>query len=210
MLNAFHARFAGIWITFLAATGLAGCFPTSEHPVLVDGQSRVDSNLLGVWYGAFDEDDDRFYLHIVEADSDREETIPGGVDILMVQHPDDEDNENGWGIAYAVAAEVSGQHFLSVDYRVDNGEPVDEDMRGLHLFYYDPSTEGRFTLHTINDDALETFITTGALSGIVEPGMFGSSRLTSSSADLAAFLETADIGSLFEEDFGVFERRIAP
>ncbi len=79
MLNITRLKLAVLGLLSLAATDFLGCFPSSENPIVVDRQERVDTDLLGIWYGTFDEDDDRFYLHIINTDSERDESLPGGV-----------------------------------------------------------------------------------------------------------------------------------
>ncbi len=205
-MRAISSHLARLILPFclLALLGLQGCVPTSEEPIVVPGQPVSDSRLLGVWYGPFDEDDDPVYLHFLAADPNRAENHPGGMDILMVMQPREADDDAGWGILYALTAEVAGRSYLSIEYRVSDGEEV-EELRGYHLFRYEIHENGTLQLLGVNEDLLEELIESGAVEGDVDDGGFITDiRVTASTEDLVTFLKTDDAGPLFSESLGPF------
>jgi hypothetical protein len=186
---------------------LAACLPTSENPIVVPGQPAADDRLLGTWYGALGEDDEDFTLLFTKPDAEREKDHPGGMDVLMVVNSKD---DSGWLWLYALAAEIDGRHYLSLEFRLDNGGEMADELPGFHIFNYDIAEDGSLQLRQIDEDMVIDVIEAGELAGTVKRGTFVKDvQITASSADLVAFLKTDGADDLFDEESGHF-RRVSP
>ena len=188
---------------------LSGCLPTSENPILVPGQPAVDERLLGIWFGPLEEDEDPVYLHFLPVNSDRDETHPGGMDILMVMQPDEPDGDTGWAVFYALSAQIAGQSYLSMEFRIDSGEDVVDGMRGYHLFRTQLNDDGTLTLLAVDEDRMEEIIEYGTLKGDLDEATFlPEIRITASSEELATFLGSEQADTLFTKVMGPFHRTL--
>ena len=198
-------RVVPLW--FLGLFALSGCLPTSEEPILAPGQPALDERLLGVWFGALEEGEDPAFLHFLKVDSNREETHPNGMDIVMVLQPDEPDGDTGWAVFYALSAQIAGQNYLSIEFRLDSGEEVTDEMRGYHLFSTHIDDDGILTLLGVDEDLVEEAIESGALKGDLDEGTFlPQIRIPSSSEELAAFLGSEEARTLFTRVTGPFRR----
>jgi len=202
-----RVAFRGTLVAAFVA-GLAACIPTSEEPILVAGEPPADSRLAGVWFGALEEGDELGYLHFIMAESNRTETYSGGMDVLMMMHPRESDEDGGWAWLYALTAHVAGKDYLSVEFRIDGGKAVEDDaMRGFHLYRYDIDAAGALQLHAVNEEKVTSLIEAGTVKGYVEKeSSFPDIRITASSEELVAILETDAANDLFREDRGTFTR----
>lgn len=188
---------------------LSGCLPTSENPILVPGQPAVDERLLGMWFGPLEEDEDPVYLHFLPVDSNRDETHPGGMDIVMVLQPDEPGDDTGWAVFYALSAQIAGHSYLSMEFRIDSGEDVVDGMRGYHLFRTQLNQDGTLTLLAVDEDRMEEIIESGHLKGDLDKGtFFPEIRITASSKELATFLGSEQADTLFTKVMGPFRRAI--
>lgn len=188
----------GLW-------ALAACVPTSEHPIVVEGQSTIDTRLLGTWRGMVADAD--AVMIFLDA---REEADALGMSLLMAAPATADTQEDAaWIYCHALTAEVAGERFLSLDWRLDSGEAVDEELTGYHLFRYEIDDAGALTLFAVNEADLVKLIETQALRGeITSSGLIRRVRLTGTSAQLAESLArpAVELPVLFADEMGVLTR----
>ena len=196
------------WLRLLIVLTLTACLPTSENPVTNPGRPATDADLIGTWYGALEDGDDALYLHVLRSDTDEEDEAPDGMDMILVA--DAEDDDGGWAILYALSAQFDDHGYLSIEFKEDSGEPVDEDFHGYHLYNY--RIEGKdkdiLRIRPIDEDELEELIETGQLAGTITKQQFSTDvRVTASQQDLTHYFETLDPEALFQDEFGRFRKQ---
>ena len=201
-----HITLSGLFAPLLFL--LVACVPTSENPVIIQGQDPHDPALIGLWFGAFEEDDDPVLLNIFMAEDD-DHDVPGGMRMIMTGYTEDADDDGGWAVLYALSAEINGEHFLSVDYQIDNGEDMEGPIRRYHIYHYEITNQNTLILRAVDEDKLEEIITAGELTGTIEKAQFSNEiRLTDTSANIAAFLGNEPLDRLFSDEPGEFTRQL--
>lgn len=169
---------------------LAGC-PESVHPVSDPAGAAHDPALSGTWHGVFD--GDAIYLHVGRAEH-------GMTRAVTVEH---ERKDGG----------IKVERYVAFASRLDklallNVRPVDGGgTAGYSLFKYETGKD-RLTLWLTSFAAVREDIKAGKLAGIAGDGKFGETRITASSAELAAWLRAAEPRRLFDKPL-VFVR-VAP
>lgn len=149
---------------------MAGC-PESVHPVSNPARAAHDHALFGVWHGTFDGDE--VYLHVGPGER-------GMTSATMVEHRKD--------------GRVKTERYLAFPSRLErfavlNVTPLDDArVRGYTLMKYEVAKK-KLTLWMLSYGAARDDIKAGTLPGIAEDGQFGDTRITASSAELAAYLQ---------------------
>jgi hypothetical protein len=164
---------------------LAGC-PESVHPVSDPAAAAHDPALFGVWHGVFDGDD--MYLHV----GAMERGMTGAVTVEHKRKGGDVKVER----YTAFPSRLEGLAMLNV--RADGGD------RGYSLFKYELG-KNKLTLWMTSAVAVREDIKAGKLKGSAAEGQFGETRITASSAQIAAWLQAADKKRLFDKPL-VFKR----
>jgi hypothetical protein len=164
---------------------LAGC-PESVHPVSDPAAAAHDPALFGVWHGIFD--GEPMYLHVGPADH-------GMTRAVTVEHK----RKNGEIKVEPYTAFPSRLEGLSMlNLRADDG------LRGYSLLKYEVGKK-ELTVWMTSVAVVREDIKAGKLKGIAEEGQLGETRITASSAELAAWLRAADQKRLFDKPL-VFQR----
>jgi hypothetical protein len=185
---------------------LSACVPISENPIVVAGQNPADSRLIGAWFGSLDEDDDPMFLHFYATDKGADTPHPGGLGIIMIDHGEPY-NDGSWSIMYGLTAEIKGEHYLSVEFKMESEGETTEGTPEYYLFHY-KVTEDRFEIRGIDEDLLEEHVEAGDLEGSIEGGQYTTDiRLTSSSAEWVKFLKSHKPDDLFSDEKGAFVRK---
>ncbi len=186
---------------------LTACLPTSEYPVLVNGAPVMDPALAGAWEGIMDDDSDPVILYFIKADQDREDTYPGGLDLIMINEPNNEQGPEDWAALYALSARIGDNKFLSIEYRSDNGEEITGTERGFHLFIYEITKEDQLIVRGVDEDFLSDLVENQKVTGTIsENKWFSEVRITAPSLELVVFLQSVDMESLFTRTLGPFTR----
>jgi len=191
---------------------LSACLPTSENPIVKRSQSVIDDRLIGSWFGTLQDDDDLLYLHIFEADIDEEDTeapYPDGMRMVMVSHADRPNADGGWAVMHGVSARNDERGVLSLWFEDDSGKPVEEELKGWHLYGYEFENSGRMIIRAVDEDAMIDLIDDGKLQGTYEKTRFFSElRITDSTDVLVKLFESAEWNMLLAEEYGVFEKQM--
>ena len=201
-------KYRGFICAAVLGVAVAACIPTSDSPILVDGQDPADPALIGTWYGALDEDDGPFFIHFFRPESEQDDVPAGGMSAVLVYGGEEADDEGGWASMYALTAEVAGQTYLSMKFQLNNGEETVGAERGWHLFAYEIDND-TFRLRAVDEDRLADLLNAGALQRTATGGNFTSeTRITAGSAELVNFLQTPEADDLFTVEQGSFTRVI--
>lgn len=183
---------------------LAACFPTSEHPIALNGEAAVPDIFAGIWEGDLG-DGPATLIFMEQASESRGTPRFHG---LIIRHKEGMPSINeGWLEFEADAAQIRGEIFLSALLKRLDGKPTEIDERGYYLFRVqmtgdDMSITGLddlVTIELINRGALEGTVSRSAGLPIV--------RLRGDSISLRAFLVNADLDEVFSEPFAQFTRQ---
>ena len=198
-------RFGGesvrVFLAGLLLVVLSACVPTSENPLPVSAEQPLSPQLLGSWIGRLEDEDGPVFLHFVETNDSKTMAV-------LINGATEDDPESGWAEFRATSSELTNGTYLNLYWTENDGEPV-EDFPGYHLMRYLIDEDGNLTLYFIDSDILDDAIDSGALAGeIKSSGMTRSVRITASTDDLAAFVQSHDAETLFPELYGTF--RLVP
>ncbi len=189
----------GVFALFLAA-----CFPTSEHPIALNGESQAPEIFSGIWDGGLG--DGKATLIFMEGAEDAAPSprFTG----LIIRHREGKPSINeGWIEFEAEAAEIRGEIFLSALLKRLDGKPAEADEAGYYLFRVEIDGD-EMSVTTLDDRVLVELLNRGALEGTVSSSAgLQVIRLTSDSIGLRAFLVNADLDEVFSETFARFTRQ---
>ncbi|MCE7997413.1 MAG: hypothetical protein HEP70_01000 [Rhodobiaceae bacterium] len=188
----------------LFALSLAACFPTSEHPIALNGETDAPSVFSGIWEGGLG--DGKATLIFMEGAEDAAPTprFTG----LIIRHREGKPSINeGWIEFEAEAAEIRGEIFLSALLKRLDGNPAEADEAGYYLFRVQ-MTGDDMLVTTLDDRVMAELLNRGALDGSISSSVgLQVIRITSDSIGLRAFLVTADLEEVFSEPFARFTRQ---
>ncbi|MAN61473.1 MAG: hypothetical protein CMI60_05935 [Parvibaculum sp.] len=188
----------------LFVLSLAACFPTSEHPIALNGEARVPDIFSGIWNGGLG--DGKATLIFMEG---TENAAPSPrFAALIIRHREGKPSINeGWLEFEAEAAEIRGEIFLSALLKRLDGKPAEADEAGYYLFRVQ-MTGDEMTVTTLDDRVMVELLNRGALDGTVSHSVgLQVIRITSDSIGLRAFLVNADLDEVFSEPFARFTRQ---
>jgi hypothetical protein len=184
-----------IWVGLALLLGLVACVPESRHPLSDPETATIDERLVGLWAGRFGEAN--AYLHFLPRSE-------GEMEIIAVSRG--VEGESGWSVFTTVSGAIGETWYMSVKGRLDDGEPWREGGGGFFLCRYRISAEGELLVWMLGAEAAVAAIA-GGLGGRVEKGrFFDDIEITASTAELAAYLATADPKKLFTDPIGSFRR----
>jgi len=181
----------GLWGA-LIALALAACVPTSEHPI-VSGPA-ADKDIVGTWHGTL-EDGAVVYLHVLRRTDDQ-------LGMLLVIGSDEAESRDEWAAFRAVTAKIGDQRYMSALWDLNDGEPVKGREVGYHLMRYALEPDGSLSIHSVNEEKLVAAVRDGLLEGKIDKTDWNEEvRVTASSQQLAAYLQTIDPAVLFDHPF---------
>lgn len=193
-----------VCLSGLFALSLAACFPTSEHPIALNGESKAPDIFSGIWEGGLG--DGKATLIFMEGSEDAAPSprFTG----LIIRHREGKPSINeGWLEFDAEAAEIRGEVFLSALLKRLDGKPAESDEEGYYLFRVQ-ITGDEMSVTTLDDRVMVELINRGAVEGTVSTTVgLPVIRLTTDSLGLRAFLVTADLDEVFAEPFARFTRQ---
>jgi len=176
------------WIRWAAAAGLglalAACVP--EFETALEGGSPADPALIGTWSAKATGEDTATLLDIaVKGD---------GISLVMSDPKGDEQK-----IAFSgKTAEIGGVHYLSVTPDDADALGAGGAKIGFMIFRYAPDSDG-FKVWALDGEAVAKAINDGKLKGTVTgSGTDRSPRVTSSAAEVAVWIATADGQAAFK------------
>jgi hypothetical protein len=188
----------------LFAVSLAACFPTSEHPIALNGEAHAPAIFSGIWEGGLG--DGKATLIFMEGAEDAAPSprFTG----LIIRHREGKPSINeGWIEFEAEAAEIRGEVFLSALLKRLDGKAAEADEEGYYLFRVQ-TTGDDMSVTTLDDRVMVELLNRGALDGTVSSTVgLQVIRITSDSIGLRAFLVNADLDEVFSEPFARFTRQ---
>jgi hypothetical protein len=170
----------------LLLLGLAACVPVATNPAGDAAHAVFDARLQGAWRAVGKPGDAPLYAYVGPADEDAR-----GVQAVLVEQKAD----GGWKVdAYHGITTRRGDHgLLSVRYE-EPGNP----MHGWVIMRYAVPAPGRIELRPLDGERLAAAVRAGKLAGAVSKDVLGAAvRLTASSAELIAFLDSPEGEELF-------------
>jgi len=182
-------RFAACTL-LLALCALLGACPESMNPVSAVATARPDPRLFGTWSAIME--GDRVSLRVWSSEA-------GLTNALLTEHQ--EGGRTKSDLYEAFPSRVG-------DLEVVNVKELDGKDHGWSVLKYEVS-ERELTLWMTDFDAVRGDIKAGKLKGIAEEGALGETRITASSAQLAAYLAAADPKRLFRKPL-VFQKDAPP
>ncbi|WOF73393.1 hypothetical protein QMT40_001023 [Parvibaculaceae bacterium PLY_AMNH_Bact1] len=195
---------ARIVLTGLLALSLAACFPTSEHPIALSGESEAPDIFSGIWDGGLG--DGKATLIFMEGAEDAAPSprFTG----LIIRHREGKPSINeGWLEFEAEATEIRGEVFLSALLKRLDGKPTEADEEGYYLFRVLMAGDD-MSVTTLDDRVMVELLNRGALEGTISSSVgLQAIRITSDSIGLRAFLVNADLDEVFSEPFARFTRQ---
>ncbi len=154
-----------------------------------------------------DDASDPVTLYFIKTNESRADDYPGGLDLIMISEPYNEEGPQDWAELYALSTRIADRTFLSIEYRRDNGEEITGSERGFHLFMYQITDDDHLVVAGVDEDILTELVEEEKIAGsISDSKWFSEVRLTASSSELAAFLASVDVDSLFSQPLGPFTR----
>lgn len=195
---------ARIALAGLFAVSLVACFPTSKHPIALNGEAQAPAIFSGIWEGGLG--DGKATLIFMEG---AEEAAPSPrFTGLIIRHREGKPSINeGWIEFEAEAADIRGEIFLSALLRRLDGKPAEADEEGYYLFRIQV-TGDEMSVTTLDDRVMVELLNRGALDGTISSTVgLQVIRITSDSIGLRAFLVTADLDEVFSEPFARFTRQ---
>ena len=174
-------RHAAVALLALCAL-LAGC-PESIHPASDPSAAQHDERLFGSWQGEFEGDE--IWLHVGPAER-------GFTSAVMVERK----GKDGSIKAERYAAFPSR---LGEELAVLNVRPLNGDAERAYTLFKYVAKKNKLTLWMASYNAVRADIRAGKLKGVAEEGRFGDTRITASTAEVAAYLVNADPGRLFDK-----------
>lgn len=195
-LSLFGAGKTALSILFVLT--LSACFPTSQHPIEGDPMVNLDATFSGVWKGELN-DRPVTILFMQQSQDDTGTFHIGG---LMVGHHEERLSLNeAWLEFEGEVVVIRDETFLSVQLNQLGGVPVAADKKGYFLFKL-AIEENSISVHELNDLVTVELVNRGALEGTIDRAQTAPTvRLTSSSAALRGFLNTANLEDLFSSSF---------
>lgn len=182
---------AGLW-GMLAVLVVAACVPTSEHPIR--SGPPADKDIVGTWHGTL-EDGAAIYLHILRRTDDQ-------LGAILVIGSDEAESRDEWAAFRIVTAKVGEQRYMSALWDLNDGEPVKGREIGYHLLRYALEPDGSLAIHSVNEEKLLAAVRDGLLDGKIDKTDWNEEvRVTASSEQLAAYLQTIDPAVLFDHPF---------
>jgi len=191
-------------LTALFTLFLAACFPTSEHPIALNGETNAPDVFSGIWEGGLG--DGKATLIFMEGD---ENAAPSPrFTGLIIRHREGKPSiTEGWLEFEAEATEIRGEVFLSALLKRLDGKPTEAGEEGYYLFRVQMSGD-EMSVTTLDDRVMVELLNRGALDGTVSHSVgLQVIRITSDSVGLRAFLVTADLDEVFSEPFAHFTRQ---
>lgn len=186
------------------AVFLAGCFPTSVHPIALNGETDAPDIFSGIWEGGLG--DGKATLIFMEG----AENAPPSPRFtgLFIRHREGMPSINeGWMEFEAEAAEIRGEIFLSLLLKRLDGKPAAADEEGYYLFRIQMNGD-EMSVTTLDDRVMVELLNRGALDGTVSTSVgLKVIRITSDSVGLRAFLVNADLEEVFSKPFARFTRQ---
>lgn len=195
---------ARIALCGLFAVSLVACFPTSEHPIALNGEAKAPAIFSGIWEGGLG--DGKATLIFMEG---AEEAAPSPrFTGLIIRHREGKPSINeGWIEFEAEAADIRGEIFLSALLKRLDGKPAEADEEGYYLFRIQ-MTGDEMSVTTLDDRVMVELLNRGALDGTISSTVgLQVIRITSDSIGLRAFLVNADLDEVFSEPFARFTRQ---
>ena len=191
------ARFAAAVATVLF---LAGCYPTSVHPIGSSAPSAADARLIGAWQalpkGKENKNrDNRTYVFFLQRKS--------GMEAVMVGAPEKGD-EGGWMTFSVATAKLGGNDFMSGRTLLDDGKDA-KDPNYTPVYY---RLEGNMLhLYVLGADAIEAAITKGEIKGEIKKQSYGDDvSITADAKAVDAFFASHDPKKLFTDELAVYRR----
>ncbi len=195
---------ARIILTGLLALSLTACFPTSEHPIALNGESGAPDIFSGIWDGGLG--DGKATLIFMEGAEDAAPSprFTG----LIIRHREGKPSINeGWLEFEAEATEIRGEIFLSALLKRLDGKPTEADEEGYYLFRVLMAGD-EMSITTLDDRVMVELLNRGALEGTISSSVgLQAIRITSDSIGLRAYLVNADLDEVFSEPFARFTRQ---
>ena len=179
-----------------AAVLLAGCYPTSVHPIGSTAPS-IDARLTGAWKALpKDKKDNPTYVFFLQ----RKE----GTEAVMVGAPDKSDDGGGWITFSVTTVKLGGNTFMSGRTLLDDGK-ASKDPDYTPVFY---RVEGQMLrLYVLGTDAIEAAINKGEIKGEIKKSSYGDDvRITADAKAVDAFFASHDPKKLFTEELGTYRR----
>jgi len=202
-LSRFWSARHALTVVFLMFT-LAACFPTSQHPIALSGETDVPGIFAGIWEGSLG--DGQATLVFMEQASEKLGTAR--FHGLIIRHKEGKPSINeGWLEFEAEAAQIRGEIFLSALLKQLDGKPAEIHEQGYYLFRVQTMGDD-MSLTGLDDMVTTELINRGALEGTVSRSSgLPIVRLTEDSLSLRAFLVNADLDEVFSESFAQFTRQ---
>jgi hypothetical protein len=166
--------------------GLAACVPVSTHPAGDAADAVFDARLQGAWRAVGKTSDAPLYAYVGPGGDDAHD-----IQAVLVEQKAD----GGWKVdEYRGITTRRGDHgLLSVRYE-EPGNPV----HGWVIMRYALPASARIELRPLDRERLAAAVHAGQLAGTVSRDVLGDEvRLTASSAELVAFLDSAEGEKLF-------------
>lgn len=181
-----------------AALLLAGCYPTSVHPIGSTVTATADARLLGGWKAVpKDKNDGPTYVFFLQREG-------GKLEALMVGAPAEGD-KGGW-LSFAVtSAKLGGHDFLSGRTLLDDGK-ASKDPNYTPVSY---RFEGKdtLTLYVLGTKEIEAAIAKGEIKGEVKKSTYGDDvHITADAKAVDRFFASHDPKTLFTEKLGTYRR----
>jgi hypothetical protein len=183
-------------VALAAAVLLAGCYPTSVHPIGSTAPSSIDARLVGGWKALpKDKKSNPTYLFFLQ----RKE----GMEAVMVGAPDAGD-DGGWMTFGVTTAKLGANTFMSGRTLLDDGK-VSKDPDYTPVFY---RIDGQMLrLYVLDTDAIEAAINKGEIKGDIKKNSYGDDvRITADAKAVDAFFASHDPKKLFTEELGTYRR----
>jgi hypothetical protein len=199
-MNTINFSIVRIALVVLAAIGVAACPPvTSKTPLGTTVAATPDPALTGVWKGRVATGDSSSYFAFLPQDD-------GTVSAVLVTPPTAKD-KGGWAAFSVQTVTLGPNHFMNARETIDGGKPATGSMAdNIVPVLYRINSDGALVLYIMDDTLAKAAIKSGKLTGNVESGQYGDVTLTSSAADLDAYMASPQGRALFNKPLVILRK----
>ncbi|TNE36929.1 MAG: hypothetical protein EP347_09520 [Alphaproteobacteria bacterium] len=190
-------------VLILLAGVLVACYPESKYPLSSPEISVVDEDLIGLWYGGEEGDpSEHSYYAFLQIDDDR-------FDIIGLNFNDTKDE---WIRMSAFTTEIGGSKFMSITFEDESGvkaaeaEDADEPRNYL-LCRYEVSGDSKLTVYLMDEEAMLAALAAQTSAATNNNWLDNDGRITAPTEVLRSVIASSDATLLFNDVFGVYERR---
>jgi len=183
-----------IVLVLACAVLLAGCLPvTTKTPVGTTAGLGADPALFGTWVGHSEDASAKnpppIYFHFMLG---KDGTMTAAY-LIATGTNDDE-----W-LAFALhTATLGGNRYIDALNTLDNGKPVEGDLKTLNIPLLYTLKGKTLTLYLLDEDKARAAVKSGAIAGTVGAGDSGDVVITADAKALDAFMAKPETAKLFK------------